>query len=130
MLYSIEVEGKPSTLKDLIMTKEIEKLALEMIVNAGEARSLVFEAIQFASEGDIQQAKEKIQESYKTSDGAHKLQMELLTMEARGESPGSSVLLVHAQDILMATCTERDLAQYIIELFSRVDALENKEQGK
>ena len=106
------------------MNQEIEKIALNMIVNAGESRSMVYEAIQLASEGKIEEANKEIQESYKTCNAAHQLQMELLKLDARGENPGQSVLIVHAQDILMAVCTERDLGRYIIEIFSRLHKLE------
>jgi len=102
------------------MDQGLERICFGMISQAGEARSMVFQALEEAKQGDIEAAKDLIEKSRAPMCEAHKLQMELLTMEARGESPTASVLLVHAQDLLMATTTERDLATFIIELFSKL----------
>jgi PTS system cellobiose-specific IIA component len=104
------------------MDKELENICFGMISNAGEARSMVFQALDEAQNGSIDTAKELIEKSRAPMIEAHKLQMQLLTMEARGESPAASVLLVHAQDLLMATTTERDLGNFIIELYKRMPA--------
>ncbi|NMB58143.1 MAG: PTS lactose/cellobiose transporter subunit IIA, partial [Chloroflexi bacterium] len=101
------------------MNKDLEKYCFELISYAGEARSLVFEALNEAKDGNIAKAKELIGESRKPGVEAHRIQMQLLTLEARGEDPGASVLLVHAQDLLMASTTERDLGEFIIDLMER-----------
>jgi PTS system cellobiose-specific IIA component len=101
------------------MNKDLEKYCFELISYAGEARSMVFESLSEAKKGNIKEARRLINESRKPSVEAHKIQMQLLTMEARGEDPGASVLLVHAQDLLMASTTERDLGEFIIDLMER-----------
>ncbi len=106
------------------MEPELESICFEMISRGGEARSLVFEALSLAREGDIAGAWEKIQKSREPMTAAHKLQLKLLQKEASGDAAGNSVLLVHAQDILMASVTERDLSELIITLFDRVQTLE------
>jgi PTS system cellobiose-specific IIA component len=101
------------------MDKELEKYCFELISFAGEARSTIFEALDEARSGNIAEARELIKKSRESGVAAHKIQMKLLTMEARGENPGASVLLVHAQDLLMASTTERDLGEFIIDLMER-----------
>jgi cellobiose-specific phosphotransferase system component IIA len=103
------------------MNKELEQYCFGMISSAGEARSLVFGALQQAKEGNFIEARKMIEESRKVGVEAHKIQMKLLTLEARGEAPGASVLLVHAQDLLMASTSERDLGEYIIDLLERTN---------
>lgn len=102
------------------MDADLERICFGMISSGGESRSLIFEALMEAKQGKIKEARELIKKSHQPSVEAHKLQMEMLTKEARGENIGSSVLLVHAQDILMATVTERDLATFMIDLFEEI----------
>ncbi len=106
------------------MEPELESICFEIISQGGEARSLIFDALSLAREGDIAGAREKIQKSREPMTAAHKLQLKLLQKEASGESVSNCVLLVHAQDILMASVTERDLSELIITLFERIKTLE------
>ena len=103
------------------MDDQLEKAIFSIISNAGEARSMVFQAIQTAKDGFIDEARELMNGSRELTLAAHKQQMELLVMEAQGNPVGSSVLLIHAEDILMATVTERDLGQFIIDLFEKIN---------
>ncbi len=107
------------------MNNDLEQICFQMIVLAGESRSKVFEAIKMASEGKIQEAIAIHKDSYDSSVEAHKIQMELLKKESQGNSVASSILLVHAQDILMATSTERELGLYIIKLYDEIEKLKS-----
>ena len=59
----------------------------------------------------------------------HRLQTRLLQREAGGARPGGSVLLVHAQDLLMAAMTERDLAERMLDLYRRLYRIEARQVG-
>ncbi len=78
------------------------------------------EAIQLAKNGQIQEAKEKIQLANDALIEAHHSQTALLSQEARGEKVEVSMLLIHAQDHLMNAITFRDLATEMIELYERI----------
>ncbi len=97
-----------------------EENLLEIIVNSGEAKSLAFEAIQLAKKGQMDDAKERLDEAAKVHIEAHKAQTELLTQEANGEKTPFSMLLVHAQDHLMNSITFVDLAKEVVELYGRL----------
>jgi len=92
-----------------------------LIVHSGNTRSECMEAIQLAKNGQIQEAKEKIQLANDALIEAHHSQTALLSQEARGEKVEVSMLLIHAQDHLMNAITFRDLATEMIELYERIN---------
>ena len=102
------------------MDAELEQITLEMIAHAGEARSLVFDSLRLAEKGEFEQARETLERVSEPLGAVHTLQTRLLQREAQGTLPMGSVLLVHAQDLLMAAMTERDLTERIIGLYHRV----------
>jgi PTS system cellobiose-specific IIA component len=93
-----------------------EEVAFQLIAHAGEARSCVFDALNKALAEDWAGVESCLQSSSDHLVEAQKVHMTLLQKEARGESVAPSILLVHAQDILMAAMTEKDLSEKIIEL--------------
>ncbi|KOP72464.1 PTS mannose transporter subunit IIA [Lysinibacillus sp. FJAT-14745] len=90
-----------------------------LIVHSGNTKSECMEAIQLAKNGQIQEAKGKIQLANDSLIEAHHSQTALLSQEARGEKVEVSMLLIHAQDHLMNAITFRDLATEMIELYER-----------
>jgi len=103
---------------------ELEQLTLEMIAHAGEARSLVFDSLRLAEEGKFEEARDTLERVSEPLSAVHVLQTRLLQREAQGTLPPGSVLLVHAQDLLMAAMTERDLTERVLKLYYRVHCLE------
>jgi PTS system cellobiose-specific IIA component len=103
---------------------ELEQITLEMIAHAGEARSLVFDSLRLAEEGEFEQARETLEQVSEPLGAVHSLQTRLLQREAQRTLPPGSVLLVHAQDLLMAAMTERDLTERMLKLYYRVHCLE------
>lgn len=97
-----------------------EENLLNIIVNSGEAKSLAFESIQLAKEGDLDGAQKKLEEAKQVQIKAHNAQTELLVGEANGEKTPFSVLLVHAQDHLMNSITFVDLSKEVVELYRRL----------
>lgn len=96
-----------------------------LILHAGNAKSECMEAIQFAKQGQLEQANEKMATANDALVEAHHAQTGLLTNEARGESVQPTLLLIHAQDHLMNAITFRDLAKEMIELYSRIGQKNN-----
>jgi len=105
---------------------ELEEVIFGLIVNSGEARSLAFEALKSAKEGDFEKAKEYEKLSSEKSIETHKVQTDLIQKEAQGDNVELSLLMVHAQDHLMTSILARELIKEIIFLHEKVDKLENK----
>lgn len=96
---------------------DYEQIILSIIAHAGNARSLSFEALQLAKEGNFQEAHQKINEAKKELLNAHNVQSDILHKEAAGEKYDISLLLIHAQDHLMAATLAKDLIEEFIELY-------------
>lgn len=99
---------------------KMESLIMELIMNSGNAKSLAMEAIQCAYSGATEDADEKINEANQAVVAAHKIQTQLLSMEAGGEGFHFSLLLTHSQDHLMTTISTIDMAKEIIRLWKKV----------
>lgn len=102
---------------------DIETIAMELVGNAGESRSLAFEALAQAKKGDFNKAKELLENSKQASLKAHNIQTELICQEADGNKIEIGLLMVHAQDHLMTSILAREL---ITEMISLYEKLENK----
>lgn len=99
---------------------EQEQTVINLIVNAGSARSSAIEAIQYAKAGDIEKADESIQTAKETVNEAHHAQTELIQAEIRGEKNPLNLLMVHAQDHLMCALVVIDLAQEFIDVYKKL----------
>jgi PTS system cellobiose-specific IIA component len=98
-----------------------EIIALNLISNSGNARSLSFEALQKAREGKYDEAKELIKKAEESSLLAHKAQTELIQAEANGNTPEYSIIMVHAQDHLMTSLLAKDLIQEMIMMYEKIN---------
>lgn len=97
--------------------EDINSIAFELILFAGNGRSSAMEAIQEAKKGNFERADGLIKEATTELGKAHKFQTKLIQDEASGKSNPVNILLVHAQDHLMTAMTVRDLATEIVELY-------------
>lgn len=99
---------------------DLEMAAMQLVGSAGESKSLCFEALRAAKEGNFQLAEDKIAEAKKVFLQAHEVQTELICKEADGEDIKMGVLMVHAQDHLMTSLLARDLIEEMIELYRQI----------
>lgn len=108
--------------KQTLEQKEQETLmaAMGLIANSGNAKSLAFEAIRKAKQGDIEGARKKLEESDKSLLEAHNYQTNMLTKEAQGDHMKVTLLVVHSQDHLMNAITFRDLAGEMVDLYAKL----------
>lgn len=100
------------------MRMDYEMMIMNIIVNAGNARSKFIEAIRYAKEGDLNKANETIALGKEDLNLAHDVQTELIQSEAAGDKNEVTLLMVHAQDHLMNAMTVRDFATEIVELYA------------
>ena len=98
----------------------LEQAVMQIIVGAGNARSLAMEAIDIAQSGEIQEAKAKLEEANEKLNEAHNGQTALLTKEASGERVEVTLLFIHGQDHLMNAMTVRDLADKFVGLYDKM----------
>ncbi|AIF50851.1 PTS lactose/cellobiose transporter subunit IIA [Pelosinus sp. UFO1] len=98
----------------------METIILNIIIQSGDARSFAMEAIQCAKNGEFDKARELMEQSKDKLGCAHKEQTKLIHAEAGGGKTEISLLLIHAQDHLMTAMTVKDLANEIIEVYSRL----------
>lgn len=96
---------------------DLEEAALNLVGNAGESRSLAFEALAAAKKGEFQEAENLLESSRKTSLKAHEVQTDLIFKEADGEKVELNLIMVHAQDHLMTSMLARELISELIEIY-------------
>lgn len=97
----------------------IEGISFQLILHAGNAKSLLMEAMYKARDGKIKEAREKMNEAKVELNKAHHSQTSLIQSEASGEKYDINILLIHAQDHLMNAMTTKDLVEEIIYLHEK-----------
>ena len=99
---------------------EQEQTIINLIVNAGSARSSAIEAIQYAKAGDLEKAEESINAAKESVNEAHHAQTEMIQAEIRGDKAPLNLLMVHAQDHLMCALVVIDLAQEFVAIWQKI----------
>ena len=103
--------------------KTLEEISFSLIANAGDVRSLAFQALQEAKNKNFEKSQELLEQSKKSALAAHKMQTQLLTGEANGNSYEVNVLLVHAQDHLMTSMLAEELIKGMIDIRKEMEEL-------
>lgn len=93
-----------------------ETVAMTIIAHSGDARTMAFQALEEAKDGNYETAKELMKQSEESALLAHRAQTELLTSEANGVKTDINVLLIHSQDHLMTSLLAQELIKEIITL--------------
>jgi len=97
----------------------LEEAVMEIIVNAGQSRSLCFEALHAARQGNLDEAKSLLREADGYARQAHKMQTKLIEQDAGEAKQPMTLIMVHAQDHLMNSLLARELSEEIIHLYQR-----------
>lgn len=96
----------------------LEEAVMEIIVNAGQSRSLCFEALHAARQGNLDEAS-LLREADGYARQAHKMQTKLIEQDAGEARQPMTLIMVHAQDHLMNSLLARELSEEIIHLYQR-----------
>ena len=96
---------------------DLETIAMTLVGNAGEGRSLAFEALNEAKKGNFEKAEQLLKVSQERTLAAHEIQTQLICNEADGNKTEMSLLMVHAQDHLMTSMLARELITELIEIY-------------
>lgn len=102
------------------------EIAFQIIVHAGESRSLSSEAMDAAENYDFEKAEELLKKANDEFLECHQIQTDLLTAEANGESSPVNIILVHSQDHLTMATMAMENANRIIKMYKKLDKLEEK----
>jgi PTS system cellobiose-specific IIA component len=95
----------------------METLIMNLIVDAGSARSYAMDAIRLAREGSFQEAEAALENAGEELSRAHSAQTGLIQRAAKGEVLEVSLFMVHAQDHIMTAILAKDLAGEIVALY-------------
>jgi PTS system cellobiose-specific IIA component len=109
------------------MTPQLDEKAIEIatmvIIHAGNAHQHVRQALNAAEKNEFKGIDSELEKANEEIKAAHKTQTDIIQSEARGENPFISLLLTHAQDTLMITMNELEIARYLIGIYHRLDEL-------
>lgn len=105
---------------------DIENISMSIILQAGNAKKYLYEALKHARNAEFEQIETKMRLVSEELLKAHKLQTKLIQEDTKGELEDLPILLVHAQDHLMSVMSERSLVEEMIAMYSSQNKLRKK----
>ena len=103
--------------------------AMQIIINAGDARKLSFEAADAIAEGDFTTATGLLDQAQIKVREAHRQHTDCIQAAAAGEDMPYSMLFTHAQDTLMTVNSEYRLVRKLSGVFERINSRLNALEG-
>lgn len=101
---------------------DLNKVAMEVILSAGDARACVDKALDAAAAFDFEEADRQLKEAEGKIVSAHNAQTSIIQAQVSGEEDFDySLLFVHAQDTLMTINSELHLAKRLLVLTKAID---------
>lgn len=97
--------------------KNYEEMIFEIIIYAGEGKSLAYEALEAAGEEDFKKAEKLLKEADKSFFKAHDAQTKLMQDDMENGYDGKLLIMMHAQDQLMTAVETKDLISALIKLY-------------
>jgi PTS system cellobiose-specific IIA component len=91
--------------------KDINNVAMEVILHAGNGREKIDEAFAEMAKPDLERAETLLKEAETEIVQAHIAQTGMIQDQVSGEDVEYSLLFIHAQDTLMTINTELRMAQ-------------------
>lgn len=101
----------------------LEQEIFTIISHGGNARSLAYEAIDFANQNEFKKADESMVKAQQELNKAHQTQTKLIQAEINGVVVEKSLLMIHAQDHLMTAVSELSLIEQMIKLIKKIAQL-------
>ncbi|MEJ8738120.1 PTS lactose/cellobiose transporter subunit IIA [Erysipelotrichaceae bacterium HCN-30851] len=100
--------------------EDIETVCFQLISYVGSAKSCYMEAIDAAENNNFDKVDELIKEGDELFNEAHTVHFGLIQREANKEEIPFRLLLLHAEDQLMATETIKLMAERLIKLYQEI----------
>lgn len=104
------------------------QVAFQLIMNAGNAKSLAMMAIEAAREFRFEDAKKHLEEAETEMRAAHQAQIDLIQQEAAGNPVAVNIILVHAQDHLTMAMMAKDRADEFVHLYQVIKELKDAQE--
>jgi PTS system cellobiose-specific IIA component len=89
---------------------------MEIICNAGEARSLCYEALRLSRESNFEGAEQTLAQAKECLNKAHLTQTKLIEEDQGEGKVAMTLVMVHAQDHLMTTILAHEMATEMVAL--------------
>lgn len=111
---------------------KIIKVAMNIIINAGDARLYAAKALEAICSQDFEAAENNLKIAQRKITEAHNAQTDIIQGAAKGieEYEKYNILFAHAQDTLMTITSELNIAKHIVNINKsyekRIKALEEK----
>lgn len=102
--------------------KDINQVAMEVILNAGNGRDCIDQAFAFMSELQFEKARELLEKAEKMIIQAHVAQTKVIQAQVSGETTEYSLLFIHAQDTIMTINTELRLTQKMLPIMEAMNS--------
>ena len=96
--------------------KDINAVAIQVVMNAGDGRMKIDEALAAMAEGDLTKAEELLKEAEELIVKAHNAQTEVIQSQVAGENMEYSLLFIHAQDTIMTINTELRMTKKLLPI--------------
>ncbi|EKN3979447.1 PTS lactose/cellobiose transporter subunit IIA [Yersinia enterocolitica] len=96
---------------------ELEEQVMGIIINAGQSRSLCYEALRSAKENNFSDADDKMKEAEYYAKQAHLVQTKLIEADEGEGKTKMTLVMVHAQDHLMTSILAKELVTELIDLY-------------
>ena len=94
--------------------KDINSIAIEVVMKSGDGRVKIDEALDALASGDLTKAETLLKEANDLV--VHNAQTEVIQSQVSGESMEYSLLFIHAQDTLMTINTELRMAKKLLPI--------------
>lgn len=107
-------------------SEQIYETAFQIIVHAGESRSLSNEAMDAIEAYEFDKANELLEKANQEFLECHQIQTDLLTDEANGDISPVNIILVHSQDHLTMATTAMDYAKRLMTVYRKIKKLEDR----
>jgi PTS system cellobiose-specific IIA component len=98
----------------------LEQEIFRIILHAGNARGLAYEALEAAEEFDFKKSHELLKQAEEELAKAHQTQTKLIQAEMNGQTLEKSLLLIHAQDHFMTAMSEQKLIERMIRVVKKL----------
>lgn len=95
---------------------DTERISFDIISNAGQARDLIYDALDFIRDKEYKNAENKIKDAEGLILKAHERHICLVSEEAKGNKILVDLLLSHAMDILITAESEKSITEKIMEI--------------
>ena len=107
-------------------SEQIYETAFQIIVHAGESRSLSNEAMDAIEAYEFDKANELLEKANQEFLQCHQIQTDLLTDEANGDSSPVNIILIHSQDHLTMATMAMDYAKRLMTVYKKIKKLEDR----